>query len=92
MSHAPEKGQRLNSLFDAVLILERPETHRQLERWFHFLDKTKSENHCLPHKNKNGKRSRYQSFSFTREEFYRYNALDKELYEYALGLSLSKSR
>ena len=28
---------------------------------------------------------------YTREEFYKYNALDKELYEYAIELSLSKT-
>ena len=79
-------------MFDAVLILERPETHRQLDRWF-----GKNANEVqMPRKNSNPKkhiRTRLSPLhNFTREEFYRYNALDKELYEFALELSSSLSK
>jgi hypothetical protein len=95
-THLDIAKQRLESIFDAILILERPETHGQLDRWFAFLGET--DNSYYPHRNKNDmthmkKKSRavYHPLNFTREEFYRYNALDKELYDFALELSLSKS-
>lgn len=93
-THLDIAKQRLESIFDAVLILERPETHGQLDRWFAFLGE--SANNYYPHRNKRdvtkgpGTEQYLHPLNFTREEFYRYNALDKELYDFALELSLSK--
>ena len=84
-THLDIAKQRLETMFDAVLILGRPESYGQLDRW---LGKNES---GLPRKNKNDDQSTRLSLNFTREEFYRYNALDKQLYEFALELSLSKS-
>ena len=89
-THLDIAKERLESIFDAVLILERPETHGQLDPWFAFLGE-ESARKQYPHRNGNRstKRSKTEQ-NFTREEFYRYNALDKELYDFALELSLSK--
>ena len=88
-THLDIAKQRLESIFDAVLILERPETHGQLDQWFAFLGESAKKH--FPHRNGNlsTKWSKTEQ-NFTREEFYRYNALDKELYDFALELSLSK--
>jgi len=85
-THLETAKQRLHDMFDTILILERPETHRHLNKWFVFLNN--DDGIILPHNNQNKKEIR--SLNFTREDFYRYNALDKELYEYAVELSLSK--
>ena len=97
-SHLETAKQRLEDLFDAILILERPETYVQLERWFEPSNDSVDHGYSLPHQNRNQARLYNSSYSeefpaltFTREEFYRYNVLDKELYNYALELSLSKS-
>jgi hypothetical protein len=89
-THLDIAKERLTNLFDAVLVLERPETHAQLDRWFAFSGKPNGGR--LPQRNKNRKKKKNDGGGeFTREEFYKYNALDKELYDYAVELSLSRS-
>jgi len=126
-THLDIAKERLTNLFDAVLVLERPETHAQLDRWFAFSDEPNR--YALPQRNQNrpgsgrkrgppdrlslfriinpkefykqnekarkkkkgGSKFKKGGSKFTREEFYKYNALDKELYDYAVELSLSRS-
>ncbi len=87
-THLEIAKRRLESFFDAVIILERPETYGQLDPWFAFSGETAAT--YYPHRNKGSSTTRRKTLNFTREEFYRYNALDKKLYEFALELSLSK--
>ena len=141
---------RLRELFDVIMILELPETHVQINKYFQFLGdelvdelvsegndgiindnngptmlKEMAENESvLPHKNArrymNGgrpgwsherrRRNQFQEATdnnynrttpsanandhviLTREEFYHYNSLDKELYDYAIDLALEKTK
>jgi len=88
-THLEVAKRRLESMFDVILILERPETFVQMDKWFYVKDQES----FYPHRNQNYQNYKYNlnDLNFTREDFYRYNALDKELYEYALELSLSRS-
>ena len=50
-THLEIAKDRLTNLFDAVLVLERPETHAQLDRWFAFSNKPNGG--TLPQRNQN---------------------------------------
>jgi len=89
-THLDIAKERLTNLFDAVLVLEQPETHAQLDRWFAFSGKPNGDRFARTNVNKM-KTKNNGGGKFTREEFYKYNALDKELYDYAVELSLSRS-
>jgi hypothetical protein len=78
----------LRDPYDRFLSNFRPETHGQLDQWFAFLGESAKKQY--PHRNGNRSTRSKTEQNFSREEFYRYNALDKELYDFALELALSK--
>lgn len=82
-THLEIAKERL-ALFEAIFILERPETFHALQKWL-----PKMENITRLHKGETREKSG-SKIAWTREQFYRDNALDLEFYEYALNLSLSR--
>ena len=64
--------------FDAVIILEEPRTYQLLSKWL--------TNTTLYHKNA----GRLSDIALSRDEFYKDNMLDFELFEFAKNLSLSR--
>ena len=100
-SHHLEIAKERLHWFREILILEHPETHTSaLQRWLPPEHATLE--HYNANKNYNIKETRSsvrsggrygdtqkqkKRIALSREEFYRDNALDKELYEYAVQLS-----
>ena len=77
--HLELAKERLRTMFDAIIILERPETRRHLHKWFAFLGT--DDNVIIPHGNSNPiPRDKRPQLDFTRDEFYKYNALDIKSY------------
>jgi len=101
-THLEIAKKRLREVIDVILILEYPETHVLLDPWFEFLGTEKGSDN-LPHQNKRvecvlckfnkeirRKRDDKRNMLPSEKEFYKFNALDKELYEYAVELALSR--
>lgn len=87
--HHLEVAKERLQMFEAIIILERPETYLALSKWM------PDGNVSLPHKNAAGtgkKKKAKVPINFTRAEFYKHNALDLELYKYATELALSRIR
>ena len=109
-THLEIAKERLRDMFDVILVLERPETHQQLSKWFAFTEDSNSTtittttttnndpSYVLPIANsakdrhESERRKQKAKVLCTKEEFYKYNALDKELYDFAIELSLSKQQ
>jgi len=89
-THLEIAKKRLREVIDVILILEYPETHVMLDPWFEFLGTEKGSDN-LPHQNKRRrKQGDKRNMLPSEKEFYKFNALDKELYDYAVELALSR--